>query len=396
MRGHHRAMHTPRAARRLAGLVVAAVGLLMLTTTSVSSATTVVLNSVVAGLQNPVYVTSAPDGSGRLFVLEQAGRIRVVKNGALLPTPFLDISDMTAKGGEQGLLGLAFHPSFRTNGLFYIYWTLANGDDAVNQYKVSSTNPDVAARTSSKRVITFAHPYDNHNGGMLTFDKAGYLFIGTGDGGGGGDPGNRAQSPNTLLGKILRINVNGVTGGKQYTIPAGNPYVGKTGLDEIWSYGLRNPWRFSFDRLTGDLWIGDVGQASYEEIDRSTVAGSNRGRGVNFGWRVMEGRHCYNPPTGCNTTGKLLPVVEYGHGEGCSVTGGYVYRGTRVPSLYGRYVFADFCSGTIWSVPKGGASPMTKSLVMHTSMNISSFGEDATGELYVVDRNGGIYRFGTS
>jgi glucose/arabinose dehydrogenase len=388
-------MHTPPAARRLAGLVIAAIVLLSLATTSVSGATTVVLHPVVTGLSNPVYVTSAPDGSGRLFVLEQAGRIRIVKNGTLLATPFLDISDMTAKGGEQGLLGLAFHPAFKTNGLFYIYWTLANGDDAVNQYKVSS-NPDVAVRTSSKRVITFGHPYDNHNGGMLAFDKAGYLFIGTGDGGSSGDPGNRAQSKSSLLGKILRINVNGRVGTRQYTVPAGNPYVGKTGLDEIWSYGLRNPWRFSFDRLTGDLWIGDVGQDRYEEIDRSTVVGSNRGRGINFGWRVMEGRHCYNPSSGCSRSGKMLPVVEYSHSQGCSVTGGYVYRGKLVPSLYGRYVFADFCSGTIWSVPKGGVSPMTKSLVMDTSMHISSFGEDASGELYVVDRNGAIYRFGAS
>ncbi len=386
-------MHIPSAARRLAGLAVAALVLQSLATASVSGATTVTLNRVVTGLTNPVYVTGAPDGSGRLFVLEQAGRIRIVKNGALLPTPFLDISEMTAKGTEQGLLGLAFHPKFTTNHLFYIYWTMPNGDDAVNQYQVSA-NPDVANKSSSRRVITFAHPYDNHNGGMLAFDKTGYLFIGTGDGGSSGDPGNRAQSKSSLLGKILRINVNGTTGGKQYRIPASNPFVGRTGLDEIWSYGLRNPWRFSFDRVTGDLWIGDVGQAKYEEVDRSTVVGSGAGRGINFGWRVMEGRHCYNPSSGCSTSGKKLPVVEYTHSQGCSVTGGYVYRGKLVPSLYARYVFADFCSGTIWSVPKGGTSPITKALVMDTSMNISSFGEDAAGELYVVDRNGGIYRFG--
>ena len=388
-------MHTTPAARRLAGLLAAAIVLLSLATTSVSAAT--VLRPVVtSGLTNPVYVTSAPDGSGRLFVLEQAGRIRIIKNGVLLPTPFLDISDMTAKGTEQGLLGLAFHPAFKTTGLFYVYWTLSNGDDAVNQYKVSS-NPDVATRTSSKRVITFAHPFDNHNGGMLAFDKSGYLFIGTGDGGGTGDPGNRAQSKSSMLGKILRINVNGRTGTRQYSVPAGNPFVGKTGLDEIWSYGLRNPWRFSFDRVTGDLWIGDVGQDRYEEIDRSTVVGSGRGRGINFGWRVMEGRHCYIPASGCSTRGKMLPVVEYSHGGGaCSVTGGYVYRGKAVPALYGRYVFADFCTGTIWSVPKGGVAPIARSLVMDTNLMISSFGEDAAGELYVVDRNGGVYRFGTS
>jgi glucose/arabinose dehydrogenase len=385
-------MHTPPAARRLAGMAAMAAVLLVLPK-SASGAASVVLDRVVTGLEQPVYLTSAPDGSGRLFVLEQPGRIRVIKNGALLPTPFLDITDMTSKGGEQGLLGLAFHPSFKTNGLFYVDFTIPQGDTAINQFRVSPTNPDVAVKSSSKRIITIDQPFDNHNGGMITFDRAGYLFIGMGDGGGGGDPGNRAQSVNTLLGKILRINVNGTTGGIQYRIPSGNPYVGRAGRDEIWSIGLRNPWRFSFDRLTGDLWIGDVGQAKYEEIDRSTVDGSGRGRGINFGWRVMEGRHCYNPPTGCNTSGKMWPVVEYTHGEGCSVTGGYVYRGAAVPSLYGRYVFADYCSGTIWSVPKGGASPMTKSLVMDTAMNISSFGEDAAGELYVVDHNGTIYRF---
>jgi glucose/arabinose dehydrogenase len=388
-------MHTPPAARRIASLVVAAIVLLTLAAPIVSGATTVVLKPVVSGLDNPVYVTSAPDGSGRLFVVEQPGRIRVIKNGVLLPTPYLDITDMTSKGDEQGALGLAFHPAFKTTGLFYVDFTTPQGNTAIDQFKQSTTNPDVAVKSSSKRVISIAQPYANHNGGMITFDKTGYLFIGMGDGGSSGDPGNRAQSTSSLLGKLLRINVNGTTGTKQYRIPASNPYVGRPGLDEIWSIGLRNPWRFSFDRLTGDLWIGDVGQARYEEIDRS-VAGSGSGRGINFGWRVMEGRHCYNPATGCNRTGKMYPVVEYTHSEGCAVTGGYVYRGKAVPSLYGRYVFADFCSGTIWSVPKGGASPMTKTLVMHTTMNISSFGEDAAGELYVVDHNGGIYRFATS
>ena len=389
-------MHVPPAARRLAGLLVATIVLLTIATTSVSAATIVLQPIVTSGLTDPVFVTSPPDGSGRLFVLEQAGRIRIIKNGQLLPTPFLDITEMTAKVNEQGLLGLAFHPSFKTNHLFYIDFTMPDGNVAVNQFQVSAANPDIANKSSSKRKMTIAHPYANHNGGMLAFDKTGYLYIGTGDGGGYGDPGNRAQSKSSLLGKILRINVNGTTGGKQYRIPASNPYVGKTGLDEIWSYGLRNPWRFSFDRVTGDLWIGDVGQDRYEEIDRSTVVGSNDGRGINFGWRVMEGRHCFNPATGCTTKGKWMPAVEYSHAEGCSVTGGYVYRGKLVPALYARYVFADFCSGTIWSVPKGGTPPMTKTLVMHTTMNISSFGEDSAGELYVVDRKGGIYRFGTS
>ena len=389
-------MHIPSFLRRLGGLVAAGVLVVTVGSAGASGATAIVLKPVVSGLDSPVYVTSAKDGTGRLFVVEQPGRIRVIKNGVLLPTPFLDISNMVSTGAEQGALGLAFHPSYRTNGLFYVYFTLQWGDVAINQFKVSSTDPDVAVRSSSRRMMTIAHPYDNHNGGMITFDKNGYLFIGTGDGGGGGDPGNRAQSRNSLLGKILRINVNGRTGPIQYRIPAGNPYVGRTGRDEIWSLGLRNPWRFSFDRVTNDLWIGDVGQARYEEIDRATTVSSGYGRGINFGWRAMEGRHCYIPRTGCSTSGKRLPVVEYSHAQGCSVTGGYVYRGASIPSLYARYVFADYCSGTIWTVPKGGTSPIAKSLLMDTSMNISSFGEDEAGELYVVDHRGAIYRFATS
>jgi glucose/arabinose dehydrogenase len=395
---HHPAMHVPHPIRRigaLLGSLTLVVALATLGSTGTSAAATVVLQPVVSGLVAPDFVTSPRDGSGRLFVVEQPGRIRVVKNGALLPTPFLDISDMVGYGGERGLLGLAFHPSYKTNGMFYIYWTLKSGDLAVNQYKVSS-NPDVAVRTSSRRLLTIHHPNTNHNGGMLAFDSHGYLFIGVGDGGGSGDPSNNAQNVNALLGKILRINVNGTTGGVQYRIPGDNPYVGRTGRDEVWSIGLRNPWRFSFDRATNDLWIGDVGQAKYEEIDRS-VAGVGYGRGLNFGWRVMEGRHCYSPPTGCNTSGKTLPVIEYGHSEGCAVTGGYVYRGSAVPTLYAHYVFADYCSGTIWHVQRGHAAPIPKQLLMHTTMNISSFGEDERGELYVVDSAGGaIYRFASS
>jgi glucose/arabinose dehydrogenase len=388
-------MQTHRAMlRRLAGLIGTAALVLTVGSAGASGATSVVLRPVANGLSSPVYVTSANDGSNRLFVVEQTGRVRVIKNGALLPTPLLDVSDQISTGGEQGLLGLAFHPVFKRNGLFYVSFTRADGDLVVNQYGLSSPGGDVANPATVRRIITIDHPtYGNHNGGMITFDRYGYLFIGTGDGGGAGDPSNHAQSRSSLLGKLLRINVNGSVGTQQYRIPGGNPYVGRTGRDEIWSIGLRNPWRFSFDRLTGDLWIGDVGQGKYEEIDRSTVLGSGWGRGVNFGWRVMEGRHCYIPATGCNRTGKLFPVVEYTHAAGCSVTGGYVYRGTKARSLYGRYVFADYCSGRIWTVPKGGASPIPKSLLMDTALSISSFGEDQQGELYLVDHGGSIYRF---
>jgi glucose/arabinose dehydrogenase len=387
-------MQTHRAARRrLAGLIATVVLLFTLGASSATGATSVVLTPFVSGLDSPVLVTNAHDGSGRLFVVEKTGKIRVIKNGAVLPTAFLDIADQISTGSEQGVLGLAFHPKFKTNGLFYVDFTLANGDTAINQYRVSSGNADVAVKSTARRIITIAHPFDNHNGGNIVFGPDGYLYIGTGDGGSAGDPGNRAQSVNSLLGKILRININGTSGAQQYRIPAGNPFVGRTGRDEIWSTGLRNPWRFSFDRVTGDLWIGDVGQNTYEEIDRSTVAGSHAGRGLNFGWRQLEGRHCFNPSTGCNRNGKFMPVVEYTHSQGCSVTGGFVYRGTAVPALTRLYVFADYCSGTIWTVPKGGTSPMTKHLLMDTSMQISSFGEDEHGELYVVDLGGTISKF---
>ena len=387
-------MQTNHAARRrLAGVLAIALLLLALGSPGPTLAATV-LDPVASGLSQPVFVTSAKDGSGRLFVVEQTGKVRVIKGGVLLFTPLIDLTAAISKGGERGLLGLAFHPSFKTNGLFYVYYTRTDGDLVIDQYKTSAANGNVADPTTLRRILTIDHPEDKHNGGTIVFDKAGYLFVGTGDGGTGGA---LAQNKDSLLGKLLRINVNGSVGSRQYTIPSGNPYVGTTGLDEIWSIGLRNPYRFSFDRLTGDLWIGDVGQNTYEEVDRSTVAGSNRGRGVNFGWNTMEGRHCFSPMTGCSTTGRLFPVVEYPHSQGCSVTGGYVYRGKAVPSLVGRYVFGDYCSGMIWSVPKGGASPMTKSLVMDTSYSISSFGEDEAGELYVVDRGGGtVYRFGTS
>ncbi|MEO8570111.1 MAG: PQQ-dependent sugar dehydrogenase [Chloroflexota bacterium] len=355
------------------------------------------LKPFVGGLSSPDLVTNAHDGSGRLFVVEKAGKIRVIRDGVLLPTPFLDLSNQVSTGTEQGVLGLAFHPKFKTNGLFYVDFTDKGGNTAINQYRVSPGNADIAIKSTARRVISIAQPYANHNGGDIVFGPDGYLYIGTGDGGSAGDPGNRAQRLDTLLGKILRINVNGTVGAQQYRIPAGNPFVGRTGRDEIWSYGLRNPWRFSFDRATGDLWIGDVGQNRYEEIDRATVVGSGRGRGVNFGWRVLEGRHCFKPATGCNRSGKFMPVVEYSHTLGCSVTGGFVYRGAAVPALTRLYVFGDYCSGTIWTVPKGGVSPIAKRLLMHTAMRISSFGEDEHGELYVVDLAGGtIYRFAAS
>jgi glucose/arabinose dehydrogenase len=264
-----------------------------------------------------------------------------------------------------------------------VNYTDLNGNTVVAEYLRNSTNSN-RANTIGRVLLRVTQPYANHNGGMLAFGPDGYLYIGLGDGGSSGDPGNRAQSLGTLLGKILRIDVNRRTGTLQYGIPATNPFVGRTGDDRIWSYGLRNPWRFSFDRRTGDLWIGDVGQNRYEEVDRATRA-SGGGRGRNYGWRVMEGRACYSPPTGCNTSGKTMPLAVYSHTYGCSVTGGYVYRGSQYPAMQGAYLFADYCSGRIWAVVAGGASSQTPRLLLDTSHSISSFGETEGRNLVITD-----------
>ena len=348
----------------------------------------ITLSSVAGGFSKPVLVTNAGDGSHRLFVVEQGGRIRIIKNGSVLATPFLDIRTSVSTGGERGLLGLAFHPNFESNHKLYVNFTNSHGDTAISEYRVGS-NPDRVDQRTGRRILTIQQPYANHNGGNLAFGPDGYLYIGMGDGGGAGDPGNRAQSLGTLLGKMLRIDINGTSGSRRYRIPSSNPYVGRAGLDEIWSRGLRNPWRWSFDRATRALWIGDVGQNRYEEIDRRVKGTHPAGWGANFGWRVMEGRHCYSPPSGCNTSGKTLPVVEYSHSSGCSVTGGFVYRGTTYPMLRGGYFFGDFCSGNIWTISASAASPARRTFLMNTGFNISSFGESQGGELYVVDYSGG-------
>jgi glucose/arabinose dehydrogenase len=343
-----------------------------------------------SGLSKPVFLASARDGTGRLFVVEQTGRIRIYKNGQFMATPFLSITTQVSKGFEQGLLGLAFHPNYKTNRKLYVNYTDVNGDTIIREYRASSTNPNVVAASTSRRILKIDQPYANHNGGMLAFGTDGYLYIGVGDGGSGGDPGNRAQRRDTLLGKILRVNVNGSTSTRNYLIPSTNPYVGRDGRDEIWQTGLRNPWRFSFDRATGNLWIGDVGQNNWEEINRAVRTSSGPGRGVNWGWKVLEGFHCYSPPSGCSTSGRKMPVLEYEHTSGrCSVSGGYVYRGGLIPALVGGYVFADYCSGEIWVVTATASSPATKTRLLDTSATISSFGESAAGELFVLDRDGG-------
>jgi glucose/arabinose dehydrogenase len=343
---------------------------------------------VARNLSQPVFITHSGDSNGRLFIVEKGGRIRVIRQGTLRGTPFLNLSGKVSTGSEQGLLGLAFHPDYGNNGRFYVNYTDVNGDTVIAEYH-RSTDANIADPTG-RVLLKIDQPYSNHNGGMLAFGPDGYLYIGMGDGGSSGDPGNRAQSVNTLLGKILRIDVDTQAGGKQYAIPAGNPYVGKTGLDEIWSIGLRNPWRFSFDDRTGNLWIGDVGQNRYEEIDRSpAVNGVDAGKGLNYGWRVLEGNACFNPSSGCSTAGKTPPMAVYSHSSGCSVTGGYVYRGLAYRGLVGGYLFGDFCSGRVWALRAHGPASQAPVLMADTNISISSFGEGPDGTMYITDLGSG-------
>ena len=352
------------------------------------------LTPVANGFSSPLLVTHAGDGSGRLFVVEKTGKVRIVKNGTLASGAFMDLSRSVSNGGEQGLLGLAFHPSYKTNGKLYLSYTDLSGNSVIREYKVSGSNPDRVDGDTGRTILRVKQPYPNHNGGHIAFGPDGYLYIGFGDGGSSGDPGNRAQSRNTFLGKLLRIDVNKRSGSLPYANPTTNPYVAGSGLDQIWAIGLRNPWRFSFDRTTGDLWIGDVGQNAWEEVDRaSAVRGRNAGRGLNFGWRAMEGAHCYRPPSGCLRTGKTFPLTEYGHnGNRCSITGGYVYRGKAYPDLVGAYFFADYCSGEVWYVDRAAARGVAPTMALETGANITSFGQDEAGELYLTDGGGTVYR----
>lgn len=341
---------------------------------------------VTSDLRQPLFLTHAGDGSGRLFVVEQSGRVRIVEKGRLLEAPFLDVSDSVSFGGERGLLGLAFHPAYRTNGrLFVNYSRSSDGATIVAEHRVS--DDPALARPEGEILLVVEQPYGNHNGGMVAFGPDGYLYIGMGDGGAGGDPGNRGQARRELLGKVLRIDVDG---GGPYAIPTDNPFAEGGGRPELFAYGFRNPWRFSFDRQTGRLWAADVGQDAYEEV--SLVR-----RGGNYGWRIMEGAHCFEPPTGCPTKGLEPPAVEYAHsGSRCSITGGYVYRGEQVPELRGMYLFGDYCSGEVFGVHEtevaGGAVISHPSVLLDTDLRISSFGEDERGEVYVVDHAGGVYR----
>jgi glucose/arabinose dehydrogenase len=361
--------------------------LLLLLLVTTASAQEVILQPIATGLNQPVALTHA--GDTRLFITQQIGTVLIYDALGLRATPFLDIRSLVLSGGERGLLSIAFHPLYRDNGLFFVYYTNRDGDNVVARYKVSSSDPDRADTTSGTILLTIPHPnFANHNGGQLQFGPDGYLYIGTGDGGSGGDPNNHGQDLSQLLGKLLRVDIDH---GSPYAIPASNPFVQHAGArGEIWAYGLRNPWRFSFDRSSGDLWIGDVGQGTYEEADLQPATSIG---GENYGWRKMEGLHCFNPSTNCADPSFTMPVLEYSHAQGaCSITGGYRYRGTQIPSLRGAYLYGDYCTGSIWSATQTGAVWTSKTLFA-TTISISSFGEDVSGELYVLDvAKGIVYR----
>jgi glucose/arabinose dehydrogenase len=347
------------------------------------------LEPVVTGLAVPVFLT-APAGDSRLFVVEKNGLIRIIKNGTLQSTPFLNLTSLTTKGSEQGLLGLAFAPDYAASGRFYVSYTTTGGTNGGNsvvaRYHVSG-NTDIADQASDTTILTVAQPESNHNGGGIAFGPDGMLYLGFGDGGGGGDPLETGQDRTDLLGSMLRLDVSGAA----YTSPADNPFAGSaTFRHELWNYGLRNPWRWSFDRQTGDLYIGDVGQNAYEEVDIQPSASTG---GENYGWNIMEASHCYQSSS-CNRSGLTLPVLTYDHADGCAVTGGYVYRGAAVQKLQGHYFYSDACSGFIRSFRRTGTGITEQKTWSQLGLSgVNSFGEDGNGELYVMTWSGELYRF---
>jgi glucose/arabinose dehydrogenase len=355
------------------------------------------LVQVVPGLTSPVTVTNAADSSGRLFIVQQTGQILIFTNGTLLPTPFLDIHDLVSCCGEQGLLGLAFHPDYADNGFFYVDYTDVNGDTVVARYTVSENDPNVADPESAQNVLKQQQPFSNHNGGQLAFGLDGYLYIALGDGGSGGDPQENGQNLGTWLGKILRVDINGDDfpgdPDRNYAVPPNNPFVGDPdALDEIWAYGVRNPWRCTFDRVTGDFFVADVGQGTWEEINFQPAASIG---GENYGWDVLEGMHCFEdiPQGSCNqflNGGSTLPVLEYSHSFGCSVTGGYRYRGQLYPQLDGIYFYSDLCSGTIWGAIQDKQGRWISQDLLDSGLTVTTFGEDEAGEVYVADYSSGV------
>ena len=338
------------------------------------------------GLNRPVAYLDANDGSGRFFIAEQDGRILVSTGGELLDTPFLDIADQVSTGNEQGLLGVALDPGFSENGRVFVSYTNPEGDSRIVRYTVSADDPNQLDPDSAFPVLSLDQPYRNHNGGHVAFGPDGFLYIGFGDGGGQGDPDGNAQNPGVLFAKILRIDVSDDQ--DPYGIPADNPFASDSSfVPETFAWGFRNPWRFSFDRQTSDLWIGDVGQNDIEEIDLIPAGTS----GQNFGWSALEGNECFQDPN-CDPSAYSAPVDQYSHEYGCSVTGGYVYRGPSIPDLVGTYLFADYCTGYLWGLTPNGDGTYTATDFLETEMNPSSFAEDSSGELYITDLDGAIYR----
>lgn len=348
------------------------------------------LKPYVSGFTSPLGATTAGNNKW-LYVVEQGGLIRIVRDRQILATPFLDVSTKIVSGGEQGLLGLAFHPQYGSNGRFFINYTDTSGDTVVAEY-ARSARATVADASSEKILLTYDQPFSNHNGGAIAFGPDGYLYIASGDGGGAGDPMGNGQRKDTLLGKLLRIDVDSSTATTPYGIPENNPFAGDPlARAEIWDYGLRNPWRISFDRRTGTLWIADVGQNAWEEINREPAGSAG---GFNYGWNVKEGTRCFPAGTDCSDVGEEFtdPITEYNHDLGCSVTGGYVYRGSKYPAMRGGYFFSDFCSGNIWVVKAAGAALQEPVLLMDSGRGVSSFAETAAGELLLIDYGGELLR----
>jgi glucose/arabinose dehydrogenase len=345
------------------------------------------LQQLVTGLSSPLGLEQPNDGSNRLFVVEQGGRIKIIQNGAVLSAAFLDISSKVTTGGEMGLLGVTFHPSFSTNGKLYVnYVRTLSGQiqSVIAEYTASPANANQVNVATERILLTVDQVgnFNNHKAGQLAFGPDGFLYFGLGDGGSGGDPFGHGQSTATLLGKMMRIDVNATDPGLQYHIPPDNPSASGGGLPEIWAFGFRNPWRFSFDKNGGRLFVADVGQDHFEEIDIVQ-------KGGNYGWNIMEGRHCFNPPSGCNMTGLTLPIAEYDHSEGNAVIGGFVYRGSILTGLQGQYIFGDLGTGKIWRLQETSPNVFTRTLVSTTGKTISSFGQDQAGELYLVDFGAG-------
>ena len=347
-------------------------------------AATLALTKVVSGLSNPLGLEKPP-GDNRLFVVQQPGTVRIIENGALLSGNFLDIQSLVNfDGAEQGLLGLAFHPNYSTNGKFYVNYTRDNGtrESVIAEFQTSATDPNQADPNSERILLVVNQPSPNHKGGQLVFGADGFLYIGLGDGGGSGDPLNNGQNLFSFLGKMLRIGVDPpFATGLQYAIPADNPFVAGGGLPEIFAYGMRNPWRFSLERGGNRIFVADVGESSWEEVDILQNGG-------NYGWNVMEGEHCFNPPTGCDTSNKVLPIAEYDHTLGIAVIGGYVYKGSAIPSLANKYIFGDL-TGKIFGLTEAPANTWTRADLLSTNLTISSFGQDTAGEMYVLDYGGG-------